>query len=189
MALRLHGAICLLLSVRIRILLINTIAAARAQAIILPFTLKIYRYYFSLRVCTADYHRPTDDADKINYTGEYRIVKYIYKIIETTNNKGKLAFSKTRETRAVRPAKLNVTMGIMPDYTFSGNGVRADGISDGRPAQKAGLKPGDIIVQLGEYPVLSVENYMQVLNKFKKGDKTTVKIKSGEQLIQADVQF
>jgi S1-C subfamily serine protease len=85
--------------------------------------------------------------------------------------------------------KLSVTLGILPDYTFSGNGVRADGISEGRPAQKAGMKPGDVIVQLGEYPVVSVENYMQVLNKFKKGDKTKVKVKRGEQIIEAEVQF
>jgi hypothetical protein len=137
----------------------------------------------------SDYHRPSDDADKINYTGEYRVVKYIYKIIEATNNKGKLAFSKTRETQSVGPVRLNVTMGIMPDYAYSGIGVRADGISDDRPAQKAGLKPGDIIIQLGEYPVLSVENYMQVLNKFKKGDKTKVKVKRGNETIEAEVQF
>jgi aminopeptidase YwaD len=137
----------------------------------------------------SDYHRPGDDAEKINYTGEYRIVKYIFKIIESANSKGKLAFSKTREMPAGDRMKLSVTLGILPDYTFSGNGVRADGISEGRPAQKAGMKPGDVIVQLGEYPVVSVENYMQVLNKFKKGDKTTVKLKRGEQLIQAEVQF
>ncbi len=136
-----------------------------------------------------DYHRPSDDADKINYTGEYRIVKYIYKIIEAANKKGKLAFSKTRETQSVGAVRLNVTMGIMPDYAYSGNGVRADGVSEGKPAQKAGLVTGDIIVQLGEYPVLSVENYMQVLNKFKKGDKTKVKFKRGNETKEADVQF
>ncbi|GAC1569724.1 MAG: M20/M25/M40 family metallo-hydrolase [Chitinophagaceae bacterium] len=136
-----------------------------------------------------DYHRPTDDADKINYTGEYRIVKYIYKIIEAANKQGRLAFSKTRETQTAGPVKLNVTMGIMPDYAFSGNGVRADAVSGGRPAQKAGLLPGDIIIQLGDYHDLSIENYMQVLNKFKKGDKTKVKIKRGSDTIEAEVQF
>lgn len=137
----------------------------------------------------SDYHRPGDDADKINYTGEYRIIKYIYKIIEAANSKGKLAFSKTRETQSVGGVRLNVTMGIMPDYAYSGNGVRADGVSDGKPAQKAGLQPGDVIVQLGEYPVLSVENYMQVLNKFKKGDKTKVTIKRGNETMEKEVQF
>jgi aminopeptidase YwaD len=137
----------------------------------------------------SDYHRPTDDADKINYTGEYRVIKYIYKIIEETNNKGKLAFTKTRETQSTTSARFSVTLGIMPDYAFSGNGVRADGISEGRPAQKAGLKAGDVIIQLGEYPVLSVENYMQVLGKFKKGDKTKVKVKRGNETIETEVQF
>lgn len=138
----------------------------------------------------SDYHRPSDDADKINYTGELYIVKYIYKIIEAANKKDRLVFSKTRDNQSAGGStRLNVTMGIMPDYAFSGNGVRADGISDGRPAQKAGLKTGDIIIQLGDYPVLSVENYMQVLNKFKKGDKTKVKVKRGNETIEADVQF
>src|SRR3982751_1279169 len=45
----------------------------------------------------SDYHRPTDDANKINFTGEYRVMQYIYNVIESTNNKGKLAFQKTRE--------------------------------------------------------------------------------------------
>ena len=137
----------------------------------------------------SDYHRPSDDADKINYTGEYRIIKYIYKIIEATNNKGKLAFSKTRDTQSGLAVRLNVTLGILPDYAFNGNGVRADAVSDGRPAQKAGLQAGDVIIQLGDYPVFSVENYMQVLNKFKKGDKTKVKIKRGDETIEAEVQF
>ena len=153
------------------------------------FYLKNIPVLFFFTGAHSDYHRPSDDADRINYTGEYRIIKYIYKIIEATNNKGRLAFSKTRDTQSGGLVKLNVTMGIMPDYAYSGNGVRADAISDGRPAQKAGLQAGDIITQLGDYPVLSVENYMQVLNKFKKGDKTKVKIKRGEQLIEADVQF
>ena len=137
----------------------------------------------------SDYHRPTDDADKINYTGEYRVLKYIYKVMEAANSKGKLSFSKTRDTQMSSGTKLNVTLGIMPDYAFSGNGVRADAISDGRPAQKAGLQPGDIILQLGDYPVTSVENYMQVLNKFKKGDNTKVKIKRGNDVIEKEVQF
>ena len=82
-----------------------------------------------------------------------------------------------------------VTMGIMPDYTYPGTGVRCDGITDGRPAQKAGLKAGDIIIQLGDYNVSSVESYMQTLGKFKKGDSTKIKFKRGQETIEAAVQF
>jgi len=80
-------------------------------------------------------------------------------------------------------------MGIMPDYAFAGTGVRIDGISDGRPAQKAGLQTGDVIIQLGEHSVTSLENYMQALGSFKKGDTTIVKFKRGNENKEAQVQF
>jgi len=80
-------------------------------------------------------------------------------------------------------------MGIMPDYTFSGGGVKVDGVSDGRPAQKAGIKTGDIVTQLGDYNVSSVESYMQALSKFKKGDATKVKVKRGAEELVLDIQF
>ncbi|MCW3119149.1 MAG: family metallo-hydrolase, partial [Chitinophagaceae bacterium] len=138
----------------------------------------------------SDYHRPTDDADKINYTGEYLIVRYINDIITTLDKQNhKLAFTKTRETQSATTARFSVTLGIMPDYTFPGSGVRCDGVSEGRPANKAGLKTGDVIIQLGDYSVTSVENYMQVLGKFKKGDKTKVKYKRGNEVLESDVQF
>ena len=135
-----------------------------------------------------DYHRPSDDADKINYTGEYMIIKYIYSIIEKKNKAPKLVFAKTREPQTT-PTRMNVTMGIMPDYTFSGTGVRVDGVSENRPAQKAGLKVGDVILQLGAHNVTSVETYMQALNNFKKGDMTKVKFKRGAESLEATVQF
>ena len=137
----------------------------------------------------SDYHKPSDDFDKINYVGELQVVKYIYGILENLNKKDKLAFTKTRESQSITSARFSVTLGIMPDYTFNGSGVRVDGVSEGRPAQKAGLKVGDIIVKLGDYPVSSLENYMEALSKFKKGDKTTVAYKRGNENVQAEVQF
>ncbi|HEY4151012.1 MAG TPA: M28 family peptidase [Chitinophagaceae bacterium] len=136
----------------------------------------------------SDYHKPTDSADKINYTGEWRVIRYIYKITEAANGDGKLVFTPTRETN-MSVAHFSVTLGILPDYSYSGAGVRVDGVSDGRPAFKAGLKAGDVVIQLGEYPVPSMESYMQALNRFKKGDKTTVKVKRGENTIEANIEF
>jgi C-terminal processing protease CtpA/Prc len=124
----------------------------------------------------SDYHKPTDDADKINYTGELQVVKYINTVITNLNPHTKLAFTKTREQQMGTSARFSVTMGIMPDYTFSGEGVRVDGVSDGRPAQKAGLKTGDVIL-------------MQALGKFKKGDNTRVKVKRGNDEMEFTVVF
>lgn len=137
----------------------------------------------------SDYHKPGDDADKINYNGQLVLVKYIYSVIEKTNDKGKLAFTKTREAQQMGKRSFSVSMGIMPDYTFSGTGVRADGISEGKPAQKAGLQTGDIILQIGEYKTPDVQGYMQTLGKFKKGDATKVIVKRGEAEMTFDIVF
>ena len=76
-------------------------------------------------------------------------------------------------------ARFSVTLGIMPDYTFSGSGVKVDGISEGKAAQKAGMQAGDVITKLGEHSVNSVETYMQALSKFKAGDQAAVEYNRG----------
>ena len=136
-----------------------------------------------------DYHKPSDDADRINYKGMVQILKHVYTVVEGANEKGRLAFLKTREAQTTTTARFSVSMGIMPDYTYSGNGVRADGVSEGRAAQKAGLKAGDIVLQIGDYRVSSMESYMQTLGRFKKGDKTTVLYQRGTEQFTVGIQF
>ena len=138
-----------------------------------------------------DYHKPGDDADKVNYIGETKIINYIYSVVTSpvTSNQ-RLAFTKTREIQTTSSLRSGgVTMGIMPDYTFSGAGIRCDGVTDGRPAQKAGLKAGDIITKVGDYTISSMESYMQTLGKFQKGDKAKVKFKRGNEELETEVQF
>ena len=136
-----------------------------------------------------DYHKPTDDADKINYKGEQLIIDHIFKLIEWFDKELKMKFTKTRETQTTTSARFAVTMGIMPDYTYAGSGVRVDGVSEGKPAQKAGLKAGDIIIEVGNYKISSMESYMQTLGKFKKGDKAEVKYKRGNETLETTVEF
>ncbi len=138
----------------------------------------------------SDYHKPGDDADKINYNGELRVIEYITSIVTATNDLDqRLAFSKTRETQTRSSSRFSVTLGVMPDYTFTGTGLRIDGVSEGKAAQKAGLEAGDIIIQLGETAISSMENYMQALGKFKAGDKTRLKYKRNNETYEADIQF
>ena len=136
-----------------------------------------------------DYHKPTDDADKINYNGELTVLKYIYHIIDKTNDKGKLVFSKTRETQSSGKSNFKVTLGIMPDYTYSGSGVRVDGVSEGKLAQRTGIKAGDVIIQLGNHKFSDVQTYMEALSKFNKGDATKVKLKRGIEELTFDIVF
>lgn len=136
----------------------------------------------------SDYHKPSDDADKINYTGELQVLKYIYNVVEATDKKGKLVFTKTREV-SMGKTSFKVTLGIMPDYTYSGSGVRVDGISEGKIAQKAGIKAGDVLVQLNEHKFTDVQTYMEALGKFKKGDPAKVKLKRGSEEMSFDIVF
>jgi aminopeptidase YwaD len=136
-----------------------------------------------------DYHKPTDQADKINYVGELQVIHLIYAITQKMDGMNKPAFVKTRDRQfGVSPA-FNVTLGIMPDYSFPGSGLRIDAISEGRPAEKAGLKTGDIITKLGDYSVNSLQTYMEALSKFNQGDQTTVEFLRGSAEMKAAVQF
>lgn len=136
----------------------------------------------------SDYHKATDDADKINYKDETEIVNYIVSLINATNNKGKLAFLKTKDPE-MRSTSLPVTLGVMPDYGFTGTGMRIDGVSKGKTAEKIGLQKGDVLLQLGDFKFVDVQTYMQALQHFHKGDKTTLLISRDGKEINFDVQF
>lgn len=136
-----------------------------------------------------DYHKPSDDADKINYVGMAQIVRFIQQMIENDKTPNKLVFTKTREQQTSTSTRFSVSMGIMPDYSYNGSGVRVDGVTDNRPAKKAGITGGDIVKQLGEFKTSSVESYMQALSKFKKGDKTIVVVSRGEKELTFEIQF
>lgn len=136
-----------------------------------------------------DYHKPTDDEDKINYPGEISIIKIMAALIHQSNDKGKLVFTKTNDSNNDEVPRFKVTLGVVPDYAFDGEGMRIDGISDGKPASKAGLKAGDIVIQLGEHPVTDMMTYMKALGKFSKGDKTQIKFKRAGEVVESEISF
>ncbi|MBL0048546.1 MAG: M20/M25/M40 family metallo-hydrolase [Bacteroidetes bacterium] len=137
----------------------------------------------------SDYHKPSDDAQKVNYGGEKKVLEYIVKLINELDKLPKLKFTKTRNADSENAPKFKVTLGIMPDYVFEGVGVRADGVSDGKPASKAGLVKGDVIVKLGDIVVKDMQTYMEALSKFKKGDSTKVEVQRGKESKIFDLTF
>ena len=108
------------------------------------------------------------------------IVSYIKNILTVTNDMDKMAFLKTREV-SMSTSSFKVTLGVMLDYTFAGPGIYVEGVSSNRPAEKAGVKAGDIITQVGEHNIKDVEAYMKVLGKFEKGQASALKVKRGNQ--------
>ena len=136
-----------------------------------------------------DYHKATDDADKINYEATAQIVTLAYQMMGITDSLPKLDFIKTTEPQMGRSTKFTVSLGVIPDYGYSGTGMRIDGVSPGKLAEKLGLQAGDILLQLGDYKFVDVNSYMQTLSKFKKGDQTMLRIKRAAEEISFSVLF
>src|SRR5205085_3839728 len=89
------------------------------------FYLKDIPVLFYFTGLHTDYHKPSDDFDKINYNGEASIVLHVFSLLQATDKMpGRVSFNKTREAQTTTTARFSVTLGIMPDYTFSGAGVR-----------------------------------------------------------------
>ncbi|WJJ97008.1 M20/M25/M40 family metallo-hydrolase [Algibacter luteus] len=135
-----------------------------------------------------DYHKPTDDFDKLNYEGMTTISNYIFEVISDLDNNGKLPFRKTKNESEETP-RFKVGLGVIPDYMFDGKGMRIDGISEDKPAQKAGLQKGDIVIKLGDSTVTDMMSYMKVLATFEAGDKTKVTVDRNGKAVEATIQF
>lgn len=136
-----------------------------------------------------DYHKPSDDVDKVNFEGMAKITDFIESIVVALDDDDKLAFTKTKDEDSHKAPKFSVTLGVMPDYLFSGPGMRIDGIIEDRPAQKAGIEKGDIVLKMGENDVEDMRGYMTALSKFEKGQTVKVLIKRGEEEKTLDVTF
>ena len=136
-----------------------------------------------------DYHKPQDDESKLNYKGLEELVQITTQLLHDIPGGQKLAFTKTKDAKQETAPRFKVTLGIMPDYAYSGKGVRADGISEGKPAAMAGLQPGDVIIGIGEYSVEDMMGYMQALSQFSKGTQTHVRFLRNKQPMQLDIQF
>ncbi|MCX8079798.1 MAG: M28 family peptidase [Bacteroidia bacterium] len=135
-----------------------------------------------------DYHKPSDDADKINYFGEKKILEYIIHIIENMPKEHELKFTPTRNPDK-GSIKFKVTMGIMPDYTYEGKGMKIDGVTEGKPAHKAGIQAGDVLVELNGKKINNVQDYMKILSELEIGKKYQGKLLRKNKILTFDVVF
>jgi S1-C subfamily serine protease len=105
------------------------------------------------------------------------------------DDKGKIAFVKTKDSENGDTPRFKVTLGVVPDYGFEGQGMRIDGVTEGKPAAKAGLKAGDVVQQIGTFKVLDMMSYMKALGGFSKGEKTRVQVLREGKPLDLEVEF
>lgn len=134
------------------------------------------------------YHKPTDDVELINFEGLKDVSDFIYQIIVTLDSKEKIEFNKTKEKESKKMG-FKVTLGIIPDYLFSGIGIKIDGVKDNRPADIAGIIKGDIIQKMGDIEINNIDDYMQALSKFDKGQEIEVIIDRNNKEMKLKLTF
>lgn len=137
----------------------------------------------------SDYHKPSDDWQKINYKGESDVLSLIAQVITSLDGQPKLAFLTTKTKPMGTRSAFKVTMGVMPSYSSDVEGLKVDGVTEGKPAQKAGIQTGDVIVQMGDLVIKDIQNYMEALGKFEKGQTIPVKVKRGTEILTYLVTF
>jgi hypothetical protein len=136
----------------------------------------------------ADYHKPSDDIDKINFKDEVLVLEFVLRIIHETEKHPLIKFTKTVSKESTN-TNFKVTLGIMPDYIYEGKGLRIDGVSDGKPASKAGLLKGDVIIKFEDMQINDIQDYMKALTKTNKGETKKITIMRGKEIIVVDVTF
>ena len=140
-----------------------------------------------------DYHKPSDDWDKINYPGEQKVTQYVYNIVEELDSdpaRPQFARTASTTTSSGDSRGFNVTLGIVPDYGEGKDGLKIGSIRPGGPAEKAGLKAGDLIVMMAGKKVLNIYDYMGILGELKSGQLVDVEVvRDGKQVkAQATMQ-
>lgn len=127
----------------------------------------------------ADYHRPSDDADYINAEGTVEVVRHIIRVADGIQNMGseQFTFSKAPSTQRRNVTMTGITLGVLPDYGFSGLGMKITGITEGRLGDKLGMQAGDVIIDLAGSEIKDIYDYMEALNSIKKGNRLTAVVK------------
>lgn len=139
----------------------------------------------------SDYHKPSDDIETIDIEGIVRVTSLITDVVSHFDQlEGELTFQKTKDPDAgKRRARFSVTLGVMPDYVAEVEGLKIDGVIPERPAERAGILEGDIVVKMGAIVIGDIYDYMNALGKFRKGDTCIVIVERGSETVELQVIF
>ena len=137
-----------------------------------------------------DYHKPSDDFDKINYEGEKEILDYIYQVaMDIDDTPERLDYLLVEKQESGQMFVRKVYVGTIPDFASNVDGYKISGVSEGSPAQQAGLQGGDIIVSFGGKKISNIYDFTYALGDFVPGDEVDVIVKRGEDEITFKVKL
>lgn len=125
-----------------------------------------------------DYHKPSDTADKINSEGLMQVAQLVHDITTSiANEPQRIAFTKVKVEQKPTGRGFRVYLGTVPNYSDQNEGLKLDGVRPGSPAEKAGLKAGDVVIKLGKLPIKNVYDYTYALGEMRGGEEVEAVIK------------
>ena len=138
-----------------------------------------------------DYHKPSDDWEHINAEGEKQILEMVHDIIYKIDSiDEQLVFTESGPKEASQTRRsFKVTLGVIPSYGSDAEGLEIDGARPDGPAGKAGLKKGDIIIEIDGKDIKNIYDYMYRLGELKPGENINVKIRRGENTLNLTVNL
>ena len=136
-----------------------------------------------------DYHTPEDTPDKINYEAAREIIAFGMDMVMELDEMEKLEFSSAPAPAATRRRTDSVALGLMPDHGFGGEGLRVLSVTEDRPAQKSGIKNGDVIIKINDIKVVEIHSYMEALGGLRPGNTAVVTVQRDEEQIEIDVEL
>jgi hypothetical protein len=158
------------------------------------FSMKKIPVLFFFSGMHADYHRPTDDADKVNYPGEAEVVDLSFDVIDALSKMPRQQYvskfdSETLTIDSTGPTSRSgprASLGVVPDYGTDEStvGVRITGTTPGSPADSAGLREGDTIVQIDQKKIDNLYDLTDFLNSAKPGDHVNITVMRDKQRVQ-----
>ncbi|MFA6652271.1 MAG: M28 family peptidase [Bacteroidales bacterium] len=138
-----------------------------------------------------DYHTPDDTPDKIKYSGMAAVVSYVASVAREIVREGfDPVYRETAQPQSsMERAAFKVSLGVIPDFTYEGEGFCAGTIIKGRPSDKAGMQNGDVVVQINDRPVKDINEYMDILEELKEGQRIRIIVRRNEALHHLVVQL
>lgn len=134
-----------------------------------------------------NYHRPSDTKEKIDYEGIISAAELAREAVDYLAGESEFitrpqdTYSSAKNPTEARQER-KVSTGLMPDFSFQGNGVRAQEVAEGSPLEKAGFRSGDIITAINGTKTPDLRSYSETLKNLKPGDRIKISyISSGKE--------
>jgi len=141
-----------------------------------------------------DYHRATDDAERLNVPGMLRIAEFATALVRNlADRRTPLTFvdqpppQQAAAPGQTRSAGYGAYLGSVPDMAGDVTGVKLSGVRGGSPAEKAGMQRDDIITKIGDADVLDLQGMTDALRVHKPGDVVDIVVLRGGQPVTLKV--